>query len=155
MDETTPAFAAMHLWSFILLLLNFRVKQVEVTLVSMTTQQHHEPLPNLINTMSGSVWCHFSIFLPIRDRWDLQISHHSTPLHWWSQSWMKLSQEISLNEVISQNSTMPLLFKSPKTSILLRRNSSPGGSIQVVTCLWQTTPFQKYRWPDPKLENLL
>lgn len=60
----------------------------------------------------------------IRDRWDLQISHHSTPLHWWSQSWMKLSQEISLNEVISQNSTMPLLFKSPTTSILLRRNST-------------------------------
>lgn len=54
-DETTPAFAVVHLTSFILLLLNFlwifRVKQTEATVVSMITQQHHKSLPNLI-----SIW---------------------------------------------------------------------------------------------------
>lgn len=64
---------------------------------------------------------------------DLQITHHATPPHRWSQSWMKLFGKQHY-EVLSQNSTKPLLlFKSPLAIILMRR--------KLISSIWDVIPL--------------
>lgn len=113
-------------------------------------QQHHEPLPNLISTMSGSVWCHWVLRhlssyqrlvgfanFPSLDPSSLKITILDEAF------WGNIT-----NEVISQNSTMPLLlFKSPTTSILLRRNS-------ISSSVWDVSPLLPNR-RDPNSQASL